>query len=298
MSQIELTLKPRDIEEGIDLRFFRPLGFAITRMLARTKIRPTDVTVASLVIGAGAGHLLYYENLWINLAGMIGFVIADLLDSVDGQLARLKCTRSHFGRTLDGVAGAVIFTSIYFHLALRLFHAGASPLIFFLAAVALASQAMQNSIADYYRNAYVAYGLRGPKGDLDSTEALRRQYNEIKQSGSMMQKLLLRLYINYTARQEFLTPQFQRLRQLLAKASLDEQRLAEFAGHYRRLNRPLLKHYSWLATNLRMLIVFGLIFVNQSVWYFWFNVIVLNAFMALLIWLHERHSRRLMLEIG
>lgn len=298
MSQIELTLKPREVEESIDLYFFRPLGFAITRLLARTNISPTDVTLVSLVIGVAAGHLLYYDNVWINLAGMVGFIIADLLDSVDGQLARLKSIRSRVGRILDGAAGGFIFTSIYFHLALRLVHTGDSPWMFFLAAVALMSQALQNSMADYYRNAYVAYGLRGPKGDLDSTEALRRQYGEIKQHGRLMQKLLLRLYIDYTARQEFLTPQFQRLRQLLAKAPLEEQRLAQFAELYRRRNRPLLKYYSWLATNLRMVIVFGLVFWERIVWYFWFDVVVLNSIMALLIWLHERNSRRLISETG
>jgi phosphatidylglycerophosphate synthase len=87
---VQLALKHEDVEERIDLLFYRPLGATLTRLLLPTSITPNQVTVASAVIGALAGHLFVYPGLLPNVLGMLGFVGANLLDSVDGQLARTK----------------------------------------------------------------------------------------------------------------------------------------------------------------------------------------------------------------
>ncbi len=298
MSQIELTLKSREVEEPIDLYFFRPIGYDVTRLLQPTSIHPTHVTLTSIVIGMVAGHLLYYDDLGTNIVGMIAFVIADLLDSVDGQLARLKGLGTRFGRILDGLGGAFIFTSIHFHLALRLYHGGAGRPIFLLALVALLSLALQTQMVDYFRLAYVTYGLRNAKSGLDSANKLRREYDDLKRNGSVGEKLLHRIYLSYTARQEILTPHFQRFRQAQATASFNEQKLERLAANYRSLNRPVITQNAWIATNIRMLIAFALIFLRRIVWIFWFETIVLNLIMVVLIALHERNSRRLLAEIS
>jgi CDP-alcohol phosphatidyltransferase len=298
MSQIELTLKGREAEEAIDLYFFRPVGFVITRWLEPTRISPTHVTLASIMIGVLTGPLFYYDNLHINVAGIIVFVFADLLDSVDGQLARLKGIYSRFGRILDGLGGAFIFTSIHLFLALRLYHHGASPAIFLLALAALLSQTLQNQMADYYRLAYVQYGMRRANSGFDAAAELRQQYEEVKQQGGMMQKIFLRLYLNYTARQEALTPNFQRLRQALARFTEGDPKLEQGAALYRSLNRPLIKHNLWIATNVRMLVLFALVLLRRIAWYFWLQVLVLNLVMLFLVWRHERNSKRLLQKIS
>lgn len=51
---------------------------------------------------------------------IVGF--ANILDCVDGQLARLTGIKSAIGRILDGFAGDIWFASIYVGFALRLSH--------------------------------------------------------------------------------------------------------------------------------------------------------------------------------
>ena len=98
-----LAVKGRVVEEWIDLHFFRPLGFRIASRLVPTRVTPDQVTLACLLIGLVGGHLLYYESPALNLLGVALFVVSDIFDSADGQLARIRGTSTRFGRILDGV---------------------------------------------------------------------------------------------------------------------------------------------------------------------------------------------------
>jgi phosphatidylglycerophosphate synthase len=94
------TRKPRDILWN---RFVaRPLAAALLVPLARTRVTPNQITLATLVVFAAGGALLALGRGWSSLVG--GAVIIELsyvLDCVDGQLARWKGTSSPVGAHLD-----------------------------------------------------------------------------------------------------------------------------------------------------------------------------------------------------
>ena len=288
-SPLDRSLKSREVEEIIDLHFYRPLGFLIARLLCSTSIQPNHITSVSILLGVAAGHLLFYPQVWVTVAGILAFVLANLLDSVDGQLARLKNLQSDLGRLLDGVAGASMFTSVYVHLGLRQYSSGDDILILPLALLALYSQAVQNSIADRLLNAYLTYGV-GKRGyDLDDAGAIRQRS---RLSSNPVQRVGLRLYAHYTATQERLTPSLQRFRHAVTRHRTDDggERLS---AAYRRLNRPIVQQRAWIATNVRMALLFTAVLTDRVGWYFWFNIIVLNLVMVVLIAVHERHCRSL-----
>jgi len=298
MIDLASSLKGTEVEEPIDLYFFRPLGFLISRRLRFTRVTPTHVTAVSIVFGVLSGHLLYYDDPWLDLLAVLAFVTANLLDSVDGQLARITDQSTRLGRILDGVAGGIMFTSIHLHLALRLYQGGEGLLIFALVLVALLSQSYQNATVDYYKNAFLAYGMRGGGGELEAVGGLEgRQLGERGRTPGL-QSWLLRQYAAYTARQERMTPRFQRLRKKLAGVGGSEAFQDWFAGRYRLLCKPLLKHNAWIATNLRMALLFALVFLDRVVWYFWFDIIVLNGIMCWIIAAHERRSDQLAVEVA
>ena len=116
--------KGLEVEEWADRRFFRPLGYAIARWLAGTRVTADQVTIAGLAVGLIAGHLFVYADPRLNCLGVALFVSSDVLDSADGQLARLRGTSSRAGRMLDGVADNLRFVNLYVHLILRLMEAG------------------------------------------------------------------------------------------------------------------------------------------------------------------------------
>src|SRR4029077_13098227 len=97
-SSLEATYKAREVEGIVDLYFYRRVAFWLARLFARLEMTPTMVTLLGGVLGIVAGHLYYYQNLSLNVAGMFLHVCANTLDNADGQLARLLNQKSRAGR--------------------------------------------------------------------------------------------------------------------------------------------------------------------------------------------------------
>jgi CDP-alcohol phosphatidyltransferase len=140
-SRIAATYKAREVEGALDVYFYRPLGFRLAEFFAQLKVTPAGVSLLAGLCGVIAGHLYFYRNLGINIAGMVLHVCANALDNADGQLARLTHQESRKGRIIDSVADHLVFASVYIHLTLRCAFAGASPAIWLLALGAAISHA-------------------------------------------------------------------------------------------------------------------------------------------------------------
>ena len=83
----------------------RPLAVAIAKLLIPLKIHPVVVTLGFLLIGIGA-YFLTLKGQYI-LAGIL-VLIKNVLDSVDGSLARLRGKPSLVGRYADSIADAIL----------------------------------------------------------------------------------------------------------------------------------------------------------------------------------------------
>src|SRR6266404_7624630 len=178
-SGVEATYKAREVEGVFDLYFYRPIGFWLARFFAHLKLTPAGVSLLAGVCGVIAGHLYYYRNLGINVAGMMLHVCANTLDNADGQLARLTHRESREGRIIDSVADHLVFVSVYIHLALRYLVAGASPAILLLALAAGISHALQGAAADYYRTTYLYFATNRSRMELDSSSLLRSNFRRL-----------------------------------------------------------------------------------------------------------------------
>jgi phosphatidylserine synthase len=283
----ETTYKTREVEGVLDLYFYRKIGYWLAQAFARLKITPAGVSLLGGLCGVMAGHLYYYRNLGINIAGMALHVCANALDNADGQLARLIGAGSRKGRIIDSLADHLIFVSIYVHLALRYLVEGASPLVCLWAIAAGISHALQGAAADYFRTSYLYFAKKGESFvDLDSSVALRSDYQGLSWSDQPWHKLLLALYWNFTRQQEMLSPHLKRLREISIR-SFPQETPEWFRARYQRFARPMFKLWGLLMTNTRMLILFIFLFIGQPVWYFWIEVTVFNVLLAYLIYRQE-----------
>src|SRR6266567_1098026 len=289
----EATYKAREVEGILDLYFYRKIGFWLAQFFARLNITPTGVTLLGALCGVIAGHLYYYRNLGINIAGMSLHVWANILDNADGQLARLTQRESREGRVIDSLADHLIFLSIYLHLALRCSIEGASPFVWFLAVTAGISHGLQGAAADYYRTTYLYFVKGGLPVDLDSSMILRSSYRKLRWRDQPWPKFLLALYLNFTRQQEMLSPHLTRLREV-SKRSFPHQIPEWFRTRYRISARPMFKLWGLLMTNTRMLILFAVLLIGRPVWYFWTEVTVLNLLLAWLIYRQEKMSQSLL----
>lgn len=278
MSQIESIYKAREIEEAIDIYFYRPLGYAVAVACRGLRITPNTVTILSIVIGVAGGHLLYYRDVAVNVWGFMLWVVADVLDSTDGQLARMTNQKSRLGRILDGLATNLIFLSMYGHLLARMVAGGGSPWLCVLVLASAFSHSVQSAIADYYRNAYLKFVVDPERSELEGPADVRAEYEAISYSEHPIRKFLLRIYLNYTVEQEIFTKTFQEL-QSRVNQQFGHVLPTWFVEEYSRLNKPLMKYYALLVTNTRVIIMAVCVLIDHVQWYFWAEAFALNAVM-------------------
>ena len=205
-------------------------------------IHPNTVTILSMFIGAGSCVLFahgsfYYEGtagILYNLAAIALLMVADILDCTDGQLARMTGKKSRVGRILDGLAGFTWFTPIYVAFVWRFYHyhslefgwlgiADTPTNVWIATAVVFVfgllsgfkGIASQQRLADYYIQVHLFF-LKGEKGsELDNRVRQQEIYDGMGPETPGYVRWFQKSYIDYTRKQEKVTPQFQRLLSLL-----------------------------------------------------------------------------------
>jgi phosphatidylglycerophosphate synthase len=103
---------------------FRRISLPLALMLARTRIRPWQITFLGLAFGlAGASFLANGHQPWL-IAGAFAACIAKLLDAVDGEVARAKQLDSANGYVVDGLTDRLRDTALILGLGLGAYRAG------------------------------------------------------------------------------------------------------------------------------------------------------------------------------
>ena len=107
------TMKSTDTEGPFELYVTRTPGYLWACLFRLLGVHPIAVTLMSIVIGTAAGIFFYFDDLKMNIIGMLLLVWANWYDCADGQLARMTGKKTLIGRVLDGFAGDVWFFCIY-----------------------------------------------------------------------------------------------------------------------------------------------------------------------------------------
>ncbi|MCE5304285.1 MAG: CDP-alcohol phosphatidyltransferase family protein [Chloroherpetonaceae bacterium] len=292
-SKIESTYKSSDTEEFLDRIFYRKVGYAMAIASQSIGLTPNGVTYLSIVVGVVAGHLFYYQNITINLIGVLLLITAEAMDGADGQLARLTNTHSRYGRILDGFAGNLWFLSIYLHMCARFVVEGGTPLIFVFAIISGASHSSQSAMADYYRSFYL-YFFKQKNTSVDDLEEVKDSYSKLSWRETPYKKFLLMIYKNYIRQQHL----FSKNVRILLKYIEDNYGgtvPSWFADEYRKLNKPMIKYQNILTTNTRMIVLFISIIWGNIFDYFLFEAIILNLVLVYFLVKEEKIHKDLLL---
>jgi hypothetical protein len=269
------------VEEWADRRFFRPLGWRLANALLPTRISADAVTLASLVLGVLAGHLFWYRSAWVNASGVLLFILSDVLDSVDGQLARLRGTSTRMGRVLDGLADSGRFVSLYGHLAARLYVTHWRWGGVALALAALFSHAYQAAAADFIRQAYLRFAV-GEGDELDVDEDA-----PIGSGASLWERISSWIYGDYTRRQAWLFPRTTALARAYSGREVPESLRRSWAER----QRWVVQGCAWIAQNIRFLLLALTAVPHWPAAYCWIVVGPLNLVLVVLILAHEREPK-------
>lgn len=290
---IEKTLKSKDTEEFLDIIFYRPLGYVSALIFNKIGFTPNGITILSIFVGVIAGHLFYYNNLTINIIGIAFLVWADILDSADGQLARMMNKKSMYGRILDGFGENLWYISIYIHLCLRLINDGQSYTVFLVAIVCGISHSLQSAVADYYRNFYLFFVYDKKRSEISKSQKLQKGYQELSWSKNFARKFLMRVYINYTIEQEFLSANSLKLLNYIS-LMYNDQVPTTISVEFKKQNKKLIKYCNILTSNTRMIVLFISILAGNLWLFFIFEATVLNILLVYVVFKHEKNSKIIM----
>lgn len=296
------SLKSMDTEEGIDLAFYRPIGYMWARLAAHSGVSPNAITIAAIFLGIGAGVLFYFPDLWINVAGMLLLVWANSFDSADGQLARMTHSYSRIGRILDGLCGDFWFAAIYIAIVLREntfspFFSEHHWILWLTAAITGMCHTKQAAMADYYRQFHL-YFLKGEEGsELESSAMLRDKLAQLSWKHDFWKKLTLTVYTNYTVNQEAWTPAMQGLRAELSRRFPSGHVPQSFRDAFRAKSLPLMKYTNILSFNWRTIALFTSLFLTMPWLYFAFELTVLNLLLVYMVVRHEKICRKFTSEL-
>lgn len=294
MSQIEQTYKSKDTEEYLDRKFFRPVGYAVAVVSAKLKLTPNALTIIGIILGIISGHLFYYNAFWINITGVLIFIFADILDSADGQLARMTKNFSKTGRVFDGFATNLIFVSVYLHLVLKtMVNYDLGYWVFIIGLVSGASHSVQAAIADYFRQLYLYVVYE--KGELDNSENIKEQYKSLSWSKNFFTKFLLLTYIDYTKRQELVSGKNLILIRYIKEnyEVIPDWLKAEYRKSFKSMN----KYHNFLTVNSRTIMLSISVLLNFPVLYFFFEIVFLNVFLILVLNAQTKKSEKLLEKI-
>lgn len=137
--------------------YARPVANWLARKLADTPIHAVHVTFVWAVIGF-LGAVAYARGGYgYAVLGAGALQAKNVLDAVDGSLARLQGRPSRIGRFLDSISDALVAAALYVALAVAIGAARPGPYAAILAGSALVASLLQASVFNFY---YVRYRAR------------------------------------------------------------------------------------------------------------------------------------------
>ncbi|MGK7311524.1 MAG: CDP-alcohol phosphatidyltransferase family protein [Candidatus Longimicrobiales bacterium M2_2A_002] len=141
----------------IDLSdYARPIAVRIARVLKDTSVTASHVTVVWGAVGLAAAFCYATGEYRYALLGAGLMQAKNILDAVDGSLARFQDRPSRVGRFLDSIGDAAVSAAVFAGLAVAIAAERPPAHAALLAAAALVLGLLQGSLFNYYSVRYRA----------------------------------------------------------------------------------------------------------------------------------------------
>ena len=269
--------RPLEVEEATNRYLVHPVSRALVDRLVNTRVSPNQVSVAS-VFAAAAGALCYLEAPWPwgALSGVAFQYFWHVLDGADGDLARRTGRASPIGELVDGVCDHLSQVLVYLAfvaLLLPSMHGWA----WVVASAAGASHFIQANAYEtgrktYRRWVYGAAWMRQTAG-----------------ASSGLQGALAGLYIGLS---RLVSPGETQLETAMEPALAAGGPTADRARmFYGERLAPLVKRSAVLSGNSRTIAAFLSMLAGGPLWFFLFEIVVLNLATVIVVEARGRCNR-------
>jgi hypothetical protein len=277
-SEYKNSLKMMEVEEVFDIIFYRPLAFLLVKLVYNTRITPNHLTLTAILLGVTGGYFYSRGTAASCIIGAIFYLVFNIFDCSDGQLARLKRNGTPGGRLIDGIADYIAAVAIYTGIAIGYTDKPGQPsLMLILLALSGISIIVQEALVDYYRTRFLDYVLERKSTLGEGIEEYRNEYKTLKnQKGRRFDKIIISIYLKYSTIQ----------RKLAAKRKGEKMFKASSADYFNK-NRIMIRFWVTMGPTAKItaLIICSL-FCRFDI-FFWIVIGSFNILSAVL-WIIQR----------
>ena len=300
ISEYKQSIKSRDTEEKIDLFFCRPFGFFIAKIANYFNMTPTMLSITGLILGLIASYFFYQDQTsFVFFSACACFLLSGVLDSADGQLARIANKSTPMGLILDGICDSLVTISIYFACA-RPYYSRFNYLFSLVIILSLVLHSFQCAILDFYHREYLYFGLGKTHGNVYWNPGVEEASINIKKSNGNFDKFLNYLRLDWIKKQQLISTRSEKERNkmkelLLSSEGNDKE---EFMKSYRKHNLWLLPFWRLIGVNAHTaLLIFFIFFGRFDIYLFGFDLFAFNFIIMIVRFMQKKSDRNLFVEI-
>jgi phosphatidylglycerophosphate synthase len=152
------TLKTKADDSFLNLQSFSFItSKQITKLLYYTPVTPHQVIFVSMVFGIAASYMIIQNSRLLVIVGAVLLFYKNVLDKVDGSLARAKGLDSRRGRFYDSISDFIVTLTTFSAMTYKLFLKYNSKWIFVIGFAVMIFSMMQCSYFIYYEVAFIKF---------------------------------------------------------------------------------------------------------------------------------------------
>lgn len=252
----------------------------IVKWIYNATITPPQVTLIAFAFGIGAAYFLSRQEYLFLFISAILIQIKNILDTVDGHLARARNTPSRIGRFMDSVTDFIINLLLFIGIGLHLKGQYSPAEIWTLVSVAFLSSNLQCSYYVFYTMSYTRSINRQTESRVDESvlEEDHAVYREpYKQKFLIILQKTFLLFYGWQDR-------------LMKKIDSWSLKFFDNSPTNWYLNKKLLTMTTWLGLGMQLFFITLLILLNQLYFYLWFVIVAGNLYWLFLIFYRMKGS--------
>lgn len=284
--KFETTLKTKPENSFLNLQQYLFItSKPITRFFYYTKVTPHQVILLSMILGIAASFMIINSNYIIVICGAILLFYKNVLDKVDGSLARAKALDSRRGRFYDSISDFIVtftsFSAISYWLYIKLL----SPLAFIIGYSAMIISMLQCSFFIYYQVSFII---------ISGKSTVNRLNEKITDDDLLIQDkwttFLQRIFLVIYGWQDKLFYKIDKylLKKISPKTPSNSILAKQNLETIWYTNKPFLTMASSLSIGTHIFLICISALAGTFYYYFFVNLILMNLLLILYIFYHYR----------